>query len=137
MAEVVALDEWAGASGWWETPRQRFRARRLLGTFTSQVELLDGAGRGATWGIQSWAPYRVAAGGGEPRFLDADPAIEFYLPTLHYFDELPFRLLAAEIVLDAGPASLGGRNYDRVFVTWGDAAPHREHDQYELWIDRD
>jgi hypothetical protein len=134
--EIVATDTWAAErSAWWPGNPQRFRARRLLGTFTSSVELLDGPRAGEVWGIQSWRPYRRARPGAPATFIDADPAIEFYLPTLHYFDELPLRLLGAEIVADAGPAELDGRTFDRVFVTWGSALPHAEHDQYLLWID--
>lgn len=134
--EVVAVDRWTGSSAWWPEPAQRFRARRLLGSFTSQVELLGGPLDGEVWGIQSWSPYKIG-GDGEVHFLETDDAIEFYLPTLHYFDELPFRLLRAELVTDAGPAELGGRTYDRVFVTWGNLEPHAEHDAYVVWIGRE
>jgi hypothetical protein len=132
--EVVAEDRWAKASPWWPAPRQRLRAQRLLGSFDSRVELLDGPGAGQIWGLQSWTPYR-AVGGGAPQALAEDPAITFYLTSLHYFDELPFRLLGAETVIEAGTGRLGDREYRRVFATWGGALPHRGADHYELWID--
>ncbi len=133
--ETVATDTWK-VGGWWPTPEQQFRTQALLGTFTSRVELLGGPSAGEIRGIQSWAAYRQEPGAQRATFLE-DPAYEiiFYLPTLQYFTELPFRLLAADTVLDAGPASHRGRRYDRVLVTWGTPEPHAEHDQYLLWID--
>ncbi len=134
VMEAVEVDEWPSGSPWWPASRQRFRVRRLLGTFTSQVELLDGPGAGEVWGIQSWRSYRIPAGSDRVRFA-SERAIEFYLPALQYFDELPFRLLAADRVADLGSAELFGRRYDRVLVTWSRFEPHATHDQYELWID--
>ena len=133
--EIIATDSWRG-SGWWPSPEQGFRSQALLGTFTSRVELLDGPGAGEIRGIQSWVPYRRARQAAGIELLD-DPApeITFYLPTLQYFTELPFRLLSAETIFHAGQATHRGRDYELVFVTWGSAAPHPEHDQYLLWID--
>lgn len=130
--EVVARDVWK-SQGQWPQPDQRFRAERLLGTFTSRVELLDGAAQGEVWGIQSWAPYKRRTPSGEPEMIE-DPKIEFYLPTLQYFDELPFRLLNAEVVAYNGTGTYLGQTYDRVFVTWGSPEAHAEHDQYDVWI---
>jgi len=135
--EVVARDEWAGRSPWWPAPAQRLRAERLLGTFTSRVELLDGPQAGEIRGIQSWQAYRQASSEAARELVADDPAMTFYLPTLQYFDELPFRLLEATVVRDAGPAELRGRRFRRLFVTWEKALPHARHDQYELWLDAD
>ncbi len=132
--EVVAVDDWPGGSPWWPSERQKFRAERLLATFTSRAELLDGPGAGEIWGIQSWRSYRIPRGSQSPRFA-SERAIEFYLPTLQYFDELPFRLLRADRVADLGTANLAGSRYERVLVTWSSFEPHAAHDQYELWID--
>jgi hypothetical protein len=135
--ETTATDIWT-QGGWWPAPVQRFRSQALLGTFTSRVELLDGPGAGEIRGIQSWAPYRRRPPETDASFLqEPAPEITFYLPTLHYFAELPFRLLSAETVLDAGSRFHRGRLYDRVFVTWGPAEPHAAHDQYLLWIERE
>jgi hypothetical protein len=130
--EAVATDSWRSGSPWWPASPQRFRAQRRLGTFTSRAELLDGVHQGEIWGIQSWAAYKKRGAEG-PSFV-RDRAIEFYLPTLQYFDELPFRMLAAPVVLYAGEGQYLGRTYEKVFVTWGSPQPHAEHDQYVLWI---
>jgi hypothetical protein len=131
--EVVASDTWPSGSPWWPASPQRFRARRRLGTFTSSVELLNGDRQGEVWGIQSWASYKQR-GGGAASFAP-DRAIRFYLPTLQYFDELPFRMLAAPLILYAGEGEYLGRRHEKVFVTWGTPEPHAGHDQYVLWID--
>lgn len=130
---VLARDKWASKGAWWPTPEQHFRADRLLGTFTSRVELLGGPRDGEIWGLQSWKAYKIPAAGGRPVF-GPDQAAEFYLPTLQYFDELPFRLLRAPIALYAGTGTYRGRTYQRVFVTWGSSKPHAQHDQYDVWI---
>ncbi len=136
--EVLGKDSWPGGGPWWPEATQRFRTQALLGTFTSRAELLDGRGQGETWGIQAWACYKKKPAETALSFLtQPDRAIAFYLPTLQYFNELPFRLRRAPIVRDAGEARHRGRSYDRVFVTWDRAEPHAEHDQYVLWIDRE
>lgn len=132
--EVVAEDTWAGGGSFWPAQPQRYRAQRLLGTFTSRLELLDGPRRGELWGIQSWLAYSRSADG---RPLEPDPIIEFALPTFQYFDELVFRLLAAPIVLDNGTGLYNGREHQRIFATWGRPEPHVEDDQYDLWVDPD
>jgi hypothetical protein len=133
--ETTVTDVWS-QGGWWPLTEQRFRSQALLGTFTSRVELLDGPAAGEIWGVQGWAPYRAQHAGAAVAFLDEPaPEITFYLPTLQYFNELPFRLLDAETVLYAGRARHRGRGYERVFVTWGSPEAHAEHDQYLLWID--
>ncbi|MEM7050914.1 MAG: hypothetical protein AAF604_14695 [Acidobacteriota bacterium] len=136
--EVTAVDTWPGWKrfmGHWPGEVQRFRTQTILGTFTSRAELLDGEKAGETWGIQSWATYKQQ-GDGEPEFAD-DDHILFYLPTLQYFNELPYRLRHAEIVAYAGEDEHNGKTYDLVYATWGSFAANETHDQYELWIGRD
>lgn len=136
-AEVVGVDHWSKPGPWWPAQHQRVRLLQLLGTFTSRARLLDGPGRDQLWGLQSWAPYRQATPDAPPSFsATPDPAVDFYLPTLHYFNELIFRLRAASTVVEAGSATLDGRSYRLLFVTWGDPAPRDGVDHYVLWIDR-
>ncbi len=135
--QVTACDRWPGGSAWWPQDVQCFRSQSRLRTFSSRIELLDGPGKGEVWGIQSWAPYRGRSGQPPALLSEPDAAISFYLPTLHYFNELPFRILSAGIVRAAGEARLGGRTYDRVFATWGRPEPNGDNDQYVLWIDRE
>jgi steroid delta-isomerase-like uncharacterized protein len=137
--EAVWTDDWApkifeSGYGWWPIQKQRLRTRALLGTFSSQVELLDGPHKGEIWGVQSFLGYKKSGQGGQASF-GTEKVLTFYLPALQYFNELPFRLLAAEHVADAGTGSAGGRTYRLVYATWGSFEPNLEHDQYVLWID--
>jgi hypothetical protein len=134
---VELTDAWTGwmmarMSPWPHNP-QRLRFHVTPGTFTSRAELLDGPGAGRAWGIQAWHTYMVAPGD-EPRF-EHDADVEFVLPTLQYFLEMPFRLEGAQIVVDAGAAELDGTRYERVFATWRSLAPDPKMDQYLVWID--
>ncbi len=134
--EFVAVDEWITENrSWWPSNPQRFRMQTILNTFSSRVELLDGNARGEIWGIQSWAPFLKKANASEPAFLKAPSrSIEFYLPTLQYFDEFPFRILSAPLVSFAGEKTLNDRKYRLVFATWGSWEPNPDHDQYLIWI---
>lgn len=121
---------------WWPANPQRFRADLVTGTFTSRVRLLDGAQQGTTWGIQQWQAYTRPESDKHLRSSEST-AIEFYLPTLHYFTELPFRLLRADVVVYAGSRTLEGQTYDLVLATWDQLAPSLQHDQYLLWVNRE
>lgn len=138
---ITATDRWDGSwigsmAGWWPQTNQRFRMQTALGTFTSRVELLDGPAAGEVWGVQAWQGYRqTSASAGA--VSSADDVLTFYLPTLHYFTELPFRLLNADVVAFAGTRTHREHTYDLVLVTWNRLAPQRDVDQYLLWIGRD
>ena len=135
--EVVARDTWSQGDGWWPARSQGLRHQQLLDTFTSRVELQDGPGNGEVWGIQAWATYKQRPGESKPIFLDPpDTAIHFYLPTLQYFNELPFRLLRAGFVTDAGPGQWNGQEFDRVFASWANGEACGDYDQYVVWIGR-
>jgi hypothetical protein len=137
--EITAVDEWAGgwmAQGWWPKTHQRFRMQMILDSFTSRVELLNGPAAGEVWGVQAWRGYKQSAAADTITFSDAKP-LTFYLPTLHYFTELPFRLLNANIAAYAGVRTHRGRTYDLVLVTWHRVAPQLDVDQYLLWIGRE
>lgn len=136
---VTAVDRWTEDNHpWWPAPSQRFRQDALIGTFTSRVRLLDGPAAGEVRGLQSWRSYRVEPGGTEPKSLsEPELAIEFYLPTLQYFNELPLRLLTAELVAHAGEIRHHGRDYELVFATWEGWEPREELDQYVAWIGKD
>ncbi len=56
------------------------------------------------------------------------------LKTIQYFIEFPFRIIEAEIMIDLGEDTLHKQTYKKVFVTWSEIAPHKEHDQYIVWI---
>ena len=86
------------------------------------------------WGIQHWATYTVSTQG-EVRFKSHEDAW-FWLPTLEYFFEAPFRLHEAQHALLLPPVTRGGRPYDRVYLTWGQWGPQDDTDQYVAWINQ-
>lgn len=127
-------DDWIPRSFMhWEESPQGLRGRFLRGTWTGELELLDGPEQGHRWGIQSWKTWR-AKPGGSPEFVE-DEMIEFVVPTTQYFLELPLRIETATIALEAGQGEWDGKTYDLVFATWGSSEPTKRFDQYLLWID--
>lgn len=139
-ARVVYSDTWMG---WlnqqvampWPENGQRFEHTILLGTDNSRMVFLGGDYDQKSWGIQHWKTYTVNPGG-EPRFED-DDGIKFWLPTNAYFIEAPFRLGEATVVAYDGTATLDGTLHDIVFLSWSQAAPQGDIDQYIAYIDRD
>ncbi len=135
VAEMVGVDEWAeGTTSWWPQQQQRLKMQTLLRTFTSRVELLDRGAQNEVLGIHAWRGYKKSSEESAPRFVEED-VLTFYLPALHYFAELPLRLLHAEFVAYGGEKTLRGKKYHLLYATWGSFAPNAEHDQYLLWID--
>ncbi|MBL4845414.1 MAG: hypothetical protein JKY65_07810 [Planctomycetes bacterium] len=107
------------------------------GVDTSQARFSD-EGVPTLWGIHGWNTWRKAEGQ-EAVYGDLESAITFWLPTLQYFLEMPFRLAEAEIVDCAGPGEIvvaGKRTaVDQVYLTWGSYVPHPRFDQYLAHVD--
>ncbi|MEM8507258.1 MAG: SRPBCC family protein [Bacteroidota bacterium] len=61
----------------------------------------------------------------------------FTIPAIQYFFEMPLRLKNAPILKYAGTKEFEGDIYDLVFATWVTTEPHKEHDQYLLYISQD
>ncbi|MEM8968758.1 MAG: hypothetical protein AAGE93_20245 [Bacteroidota bacterium] len=103
-------------------------------TFDGNVEFLEGRKKGKTYGIQSWQTYRIGKDGS----LDQIKGTKYNwgLATYHYVIEAPMRLLGAEIVRYAGEKSFNGKDYDLVYATWGKDEPHKEHDQWLVYINK-
>lgn len=135
VEEVTARDLWVNPKfSWWPDGDQEFRSQSLLRSFTSRMELVGGSEDGKILGIQSWKGYVQNTSGSKPVHTEEN-RIHFYLPTLQYFHELPFRLISAPLVTYAGQADHQGKTYDLVFVTWGSWQASDKYDQYALWID--
>ena len=136
--EVVLVDAWQ-AKSWWPAQEQSLSLKSILGTFTAQASFLDGPQAAERWGIQSWRAYKRDVSGNLIFLYDEDStaAHTFYLPSLHYFNELPFRMLKADLIAYAGERIYRDKTYDLIFATWGSFEPNETHDQYLLWIDRE
>ncbi|MEL7220975.1 MAG: hypothetical protein AAGJ93_06625 [Bacteroidota bacterium] len=108
------------------------RFRFATNTFDGQVTFLEGRKTGKTYGLQSWTGYDFK--GGEMPEVNNNDRYAWGLPTYHYVIEAPMRLLKADIIRYAGQREVNGKQYDLVYVTWGKDAPHKEHDQWLVYI---
>lgn len=109
--------------------------RFAVNSFDGQVEYLEGRKKGDIHGIQSWESYE-AKNGNELEFKK-DKRRNWGLATYHYLIEAPNRILKAPIIKYAGEKEFEEQLYDLVFLTWGKDEPHKEHDQWLLYINRE
>lgn len=102
-------------------------------SFDSVVTFVDGPDPGLRWGVvddQVWQ----GAEGQDPRWASNANAA-FILPTTHYFMELPIRLPEAPMIRHVRRESIGGRDYEVVYVTWKSWSANPEYDQYLAYLD--
>ncbi|MEM6772705.1 MAG: hypothetical protein AAF597_19155, partial [Bacteroidota bacterium] len=109
--------------------------RFSTGTFDGQVTFLEGRKTGKTYGMQAWQGYQITKDG--TLKTNDSKRYGWGLPTYHYVIEGPLRLLGADIVRYAGETTFEGQTYDLVYATWGEDAPHKEHDQWLVYINRE
>ena len=83
-------------------------------------------------GVQSFNYYKIDDNGTVKH--KKKKKITFTVPAIQYFFELPLRLKNAPILKYAGTKEFEGEIYDLVFATWQNIKPHKEHDQYLLYI---
>ncbi len=102
-------------------------------SFDGQLKYLDGDNK-TVHGVQSFRYYKIKDDGAIK--LRNKKSIVFALPAIQYFFELPLRLHNAPFLKYAGTATVEGKKYDLVFATWQELAPHKEHDQYLLYINK-
>lgn len=108
--------------------------RFTANSFDGQVYFAEGRKEGKTYGIQSWQGYQFKTGKA-PKMKD-NARYNWGLPTYHYIIEAPMRLLTADIIRYAGEREVNGNNYDLVYATWGKDEPHKEHDQWLVYINQ-
>lgn len=137
---VKARDVWKGLMGKmgkpWPDAGIDLELKYAVGTFDSQVNFLSGKRKGVVAGLQSWNYYEQEPGA-DLIFMAYDERIGFGLSAYQYFFELLDRLKKAPIISYAGEKEFRGQHYDQVFVSWETPAPHQQHDQYVLWINRE
>lgn len=134
---VVLDDRWRGIyrlASPWPTPDVSVRLEQRIGSFDSRATFLDDENEGLVWGISDWTTWSESPTRGVQVRKHGDT--RFMLPTMHYFTEIPYRLLEAPIILDAGDETIRGVAYSRVFVTWESVDANREFDQYVVYIDK-
>ncbi|MEX0313685.1 MAG: hypothetical protein AB3N18_05875 [Allomuricauda sp.] len=108
----------------------RFRPK----SFDGQFNYLETSNT-SIYGVQSFNYYHIKRDG-EVKFKKKK-SIAFTLPAVQYFFELPLRLKSAPILKYAGTQEFEGKSYDLVFATWDRLEPHKEHDQYLLYFDKE
>ncbi|MBR32867.1 MAG: hypothetical protein CMN77_16310 [Spirochaetaceae bacterium] len=141
---VEFSDEWPGFLNralfmpWPENPVDA--ALYLLpGQDNSRIVIRKGESRGEFMGLQNWVPYSGESEDGLTADVELEPDnddIKFWVPTLNYFLQLPFRIGEADVVAYAGERELDGRVFQLVFVSWNRAEPQDMVDQYLLWIEK-
>lgn len=117
----------------WPAAVQRLELEFVVGTDNSRARLLDGPAQGQTWGIQQWATYKTINGRRE--FIEDDD-IKFWLPTIQYFIELPFRITDANVTAYAGEETIDGQAYELALASWNTLDPQSDTDQYLLFINK-
>jgi len=139
VAEMEFTDEWRGLIGRlyrpWPANPTHLRMRFEFGMRSAECEFLSEELRGLRWGRDEQGTWTGREEGAR-EYSDHERA-RFILAAYQYFFELPRRILDAPIVEYAGQRERDGRTFDLVFATWGTAEPHKEHDQYLLWVSRD
>ena len=141
---VQFSDEWPGFLNrtlfmpWPENPAEA--AMYLIpGQDDARIVIRKGEGAGEFMGLQNWIPYSGKSEDGLSSSVNLEPDnddIKFWVPTLNYFLQLPFRIGEADVVAYAGERKLDGRVFQLVFVSWNRAEPQEMVDQYLLWIEK-
>lgn len=103
-------------------------------TFDGQVGYLEGRKKGKVYGLQAWQGYLKESG--KPAKKKKGKRHNWGLSAYHYLIEGPMRLLGADIIRYAGEKTFNGQQYDLVYATWGQDAPHKEHDQWLVYINK-
>ncbi|AUP78491.1 hypothetical protein C1H87_07115 [Flavivirga eckloniae] len=133
----TANDTWKGLMGRmgkpWPEAKSKLKLKYAINTFDSQVEFLNGKKENTLAGLQSWQYYEKTPES-DIGFTTYNKRIAFGLSAYHYFFEMLDRLKNAPIISYAGEKTFNSKQYHLIFVTWKDAKPHMQHDQYLLWI---
>ncbi|MGJ3236026.1 hypothetical protein [Marivirga sp.] len=133
---LIAKDEWYKQYGmnmnpWPGENGVLLEIQSAFNTFDSRVKWLEGPMKSDIYGIQSWQAYHIP--NNEDIKKITDKKIEFIIPTMQYFIELPYRLMNAPIISYMGEENWNGNDYQRVFVSWDSPEPNH-NDQYILYI---
>lgn len=132
-------DTWQGMLGkmgkLWADNQTQLEFKYAINTFDGKATFLDGKRTGTSVGLQSWEYYEQAPGA-EVEFMKKEKRAVFGLAAFQYFNEMPDRLIRVPIISFAGEKTFRGNTYDQVFVTWHKPEPHKENDQYLMWVNQ-
>ncbi len=134
---LQAVDNWRGLYALvnpFPKDNELMELRFRPGSFDGQFNYVE-TENPKTYGVQSLKHYRSTRDG--EMVFKKKKSIEFALPAIQYFFELPLRLRNAPILKYAGNQEFEGESYDLVFATWDKLEPHKEHDQYLLYFHKE
>lgn len=133
-------DVWKGLRGKmgksWPEAQSDILFKYAARTFDAKALFKNGKRENTSAGLQSWNYYEIDPNG-KLEFKKMNYRIRFGISAVQYFLELPDRLRQAPIISYGGHREFKGGEYDIVFATWEKLEPHMEHDQYQLWINRE
>lgn len=140
--QAYAYDEWFNilfykiAAPYTENPENVFVSAYTHEFPTSRVELLAGKNKGETWVAEGEMLYRKSPGKEADSWNYMDKGL--FASFVHGFPIWPnvaFIFQSADKFAYLGEESVDGRLHHKVFVSWGTFEPHKEIDQWILWID--
>ncbi|WP_304235707.1 hypothetical protein [Jiulongibacter sediminis] len=138
--QYTAHDSWKGFLGKvgkvWPEPELDLDFKYIPGTFEGKVQYLSGDVKGLSGGLQSWHYYEID-NSGKLEFKRTNKRIEFGIAAFQYFFEVLDRMPDVPILAYAGEQTVGNQSYEILFATWHKAEPHKEHDQYLLYINKE
>jgi len=137
--EVVMNDQFFGMIGRsgnpWGGNKNVLRFQFKPNANQSKCIFLEGRKEGQTWYYNKGrCAYKK---GDKPAKEGKEKDITFWLPTYHYFMELPAMIQQAELIYCAGDTVLNGTTHDKVFVTWKSLEANEEFDQYVLYVNQE
>ena len=136
---IYLNDDFFGLMGKYAQPfgnkKNQFRLDYYPLENSGTLKFLNGKNKDQLWGYNEGSTYIKENSNDPPVDVDKK-AIKFWIPTYQYFIELPFRISNADIIYYAGEEKYGLTLYDKVFVSWKQAAPQKKIDQYMLWVNQ-
>jgi len=118
----------------WPENKTLMQFEFMVGEENTRLTFLSGKKEGVSWGVQQWVPYSQQTDGSYQ--WKNDRTIKFWVPTISYFIDMPFRLYQdAHHLYYAGDTTLNNTHYERIFITWGDKKElSKKYDQYVIYI---
>ena len=118
----------------YDVPQQEFDLVQIAGHDDGRQDFKNGSRAGTSFGTTGGKEFTVKDGAAT--FAENDRGA-FSLATTGYLLQAPFRLGEADVVYFAGQGLVDGKRYEKVFLSWGQAAPQDTVDQFVAWIDAD
>ncbi len=138
---IKGQDHWPGLTGsltkLWPQKDGELVLNCAFNTFDGFAQFPDKKNNLHTTGVQTWNFYTVE----NQEIIKIPPKGSvkkeiFGLHALQYFTELAYRLKNASFHNYYGTQMVNDITYDLVFVSWKGESPHKDLDQYIIWINQ-